>query len=263
MGTLKPDEASKPHPDSHQSFAADATPTDSSKVEKLRDENDDGTEADASSDTISRSSLAEARTNTVLEEQDRTELVRLATAISERSITTRHAITQNIEQITNFDDAAAFQPQSPHFDLSKWLARFIRELRDQGHPHVRPGVVYRDLGVSGSAPDLQVQQTVASWLQTPLHAGHLLGFGERASNRKILQNFDGILQGGEMLVVLGRPGSGCSTMLKTMCGELHGLRVDTGSTIHYNGIPQEKMIREFKGEVIYNQEVSPLLPLLP
>jgi ABC-type multidrug transport system ATPase subunit len=38
-----------------------------------------------------------------------------------------------------------------------------------------------------------------------------------------------------MLVVLGRPGSGCSTFLKTICGELNGLELDSKSLIDYNG----------------------------
>ena len=73
----------------------------------------------------------------------------------------------------------------------------------------------------------------------------------------ILNGFDGLLQPGELLIVLGRPGSGCSTLLKTMCGELHGLHVEDGSIVHYDGIPQKQMVKEFKGEIAYNQEVRP------
>src|SRR4029434_10916983 len=65
---------------------------------------------------------------------------------------------------------------------------------------------------------------------------------------------------GELLAVLGRPGSGCSTFLKSICGELHGLTLGEKTNIHYNGASQPQMKKEFKGEVIYNQEVcAPLL----
>lgn len=88
-----------------------------------------------------------------------------------------------------------------------------------------------------------------------------------------MKDFNGLLKKGELLLVLGRPGSGCSTLLKSICGELHGLDLDKESTIHYNGkvlsalsiiyradqnllgIPQSRMVKEFKGEVVYNQEV--------
>jgi ATP-binding cassette subfamily G (WHITE) protein 2 (PDR) len=44
--------------------------------------------------------------------------------------------------------------------------------------------------------------------------------------------------------------------LKTICGELYGLELGEKSNLHYNGISQGRMNKEFKGEVIYNQEVS-------
>lgn len=39
----------------------------------------------------------------------------------------------------------------------------------------------------------------------------------------------------EMLLVLGRPGSGCSTLLKTIAGETHGLNISENSHINYQG----------------------------
>ncbi|KAJ9137096.1 Abc transporter [Pleurostoma richardsiae] len=240
---------------------AESSPADDDlRVEELPDGSDgDGTDVDASSDTSGRSGLTRIHTNTIIEANDRSALRRIATALSDRSAASGHV--GGIDEVAGFEDPV-LQPQSSRFDLSKWLQNFIQELRGKGHTGVKAGVVYKDLNVSGSAPDLQVQQTVTSFLKAPLRVGEILGFRKKAPNRKILQNFDGILQGGELLVVLGRPGSGCSTLLKTMCGELHGLHVDENSTIHYNGVPQQKMIKEFKGEVIYNQEVDKHFPEL-
>jgi ABC-type phosphate/phosphonate transport system ATPase subunit len=45
-----------------------------------------------------------------------------------------------------------------------------------------------------------------------------------------------VLKTGEMLVVLGRPGSGCSTLLKSLMGELTGLDMKAESEVHYNGM---------------------------
>ena len=45
-----------------------------------------------------------------------------------------------------------------------------------------------------------------------------------------------------------------------MTGEMHGLQVDEKSIIHYNGITQQQMMKEFKGEVVYNQEVDKHFP---
>lgn len=60
----------------------------------------------------------------------------------------------------------------------------------------------------------------------------LLGRKHRVN---ILNNFDGVLDAGEMLVVLGPPGSGCTTLLKTIAGEMNGIYLDEGSDINYRG----------------------------
>src|SRR6202012_664105 len=67
---------------------------------------------------------------------------------------------------------------------------------------------------------------------------------------------------GEMLIVLGRPGSGCTTFLKSICGQLLALKKSESSVIHYNGVPQEIYHKEFRGEVLYNQETEKHFPHL-
>lgn len=58
-------------------------------------------------------------------------------------------------------------------------------------------------------------------------------------NRKrkipILHGIDGVLEAGEMLVVLGAPGSGCSTMLKALSGDRNAIYLDKGSQLNYYG----------------------------
>lgn len=145
-------------------------------------------------------------------------------------------------------------PSSSDFDLTKFLKMFRHQIEAEGIQMKKVGVVYKDLNVFGSGSALQIQQTVGDWLLAPARIGQMFSF--KKERKQILHNFDGVVKSGEMLIVLGRPGSGCSTLLKTLCGELHGLEVDDKSMIHYNGIPQKQMMKEFKGEAIYNQEVS-------
>lgn len=61
-------------------------------------------------------------------------------------------------------------------------------------------------------------------------------FFSKGPEKTILNEFEGVLKSGEMLIVLGRPGSGCSTLLKTLMGELSGLDMKEQSEIHYNGM---------------------------
>lgn len=121
--------------------------------------------------------------------------------------------------------------------------------------------MFKDLTVSGTGDAVQMQETVDSVLTGPLKPGQFFRFGKKAP-KKILNRFDGVLGAGELLIVLGRPGSGCSTLLKTTCGELSGLSLDKDSVVSYDGISQPQMKKEFKGEAIYNQEVDKHFPHL-
>jgi ATP-binding cassette subfamily G (WHITE) protein 2 (PDR) len=192
----------------------------------------------------------------IIGEEDRQELVRVATTLSRRrsSVAVPHPIASQLGDIPEYD--TALDPAHEKFDLQKWLKHFVEQLREQGLMQRHAGVVFRDLDVSGSGSALQIQQTVLSTLTAPLRPQNFLRFGKK-QHKQILHNFNGLIKSGELLVVLGRPGSGCSTLLKSLCGELHGLALGEKTNIYYNGIPQKQMQKEFKGDAVYNQEVSP------
>lgn len=56
--------------------------------------------------------------------------------------------------------------------------------------------------------------------------------------------------------------SGCSTMLKTVAGEMNGIYLEEGSELNYRGITPEQMLSQFRGEAIYTAEVDVHLPKL-
>lgn len=56
--------------------------------------------------------------------------------------------------------------------------------------------------------------------------------------------------------------SGCSTFLKTIAGETHGLWLDEGTHIQYEGISWDEMHSRFRGEVIYQAETEIHFPQL-
>ncbi|KAF2723016.1 hypothetical protein K431DRAFT_311408 [Polychaeton citri CBS 116435] len=157
-------------------------------------------------------------------------------------------------------DDPRLDPNDPKFDLHAYIRMTLRILDNEGIKVERAGVVFKGINVSGSGSALNLQSTVGSFLTSPLRIEELLNF-RKTSHKRILQDFDGLMRQGELLIVLGRPGSGCSTLLKTITGEMHGLDLDSGS-MHYNGIPQQQMMKEFKGDVIYNQEVDKHFPHL-
>lgn len=153
-----------------------------------------------------------------------------------------------------------FDPTNEKFDHYKWARMLLKLLDKQGIPRTAStGIIFENLNVSGSGSALQYQNNVGSLLLAPFRAHEYL---RRPPVKHILRNFDGLLTSGELLLVLGRPGSGCSTLLKVLTGELHGLKLRKSSEIQYNGISMEKMHKEFKGEVLYNQEVDRHFPHL-
>ena len=96
-------------------------------------------------------------------------------------------------------------------------------------------VAYRSLNVYGFGATTDYQKTFANY---PLaHLSLLKGFFGRLQKSRIdiLRGFEGVVSSGEMLLVLGRPGSGCTTFLKTLAGDTHGLYVDKSSRINYQG----------------------------
>ncbi|KAM0430112.1 hypothetical protein ACHAPT_006118 [Fusarium lateritium] len=198
------------------------------------------------------------RDTMMIEKGDRQELQRIATSLSQRRQSLA-AVSSGIPDLTPDAQDPALDPTSKEFDLAQWLPHFMQQLQDEGVSLKSAGVAYKDLNVSGTGAALQLQKTLGDIVQAPLRIGEHLSFGNKEPKR-ILNRFDGLLRGGELLIVLGRPGSGCSTLLKTITGELEGLGLGESSTIHYNGISQEDMMKEFKGEATYNQEACVLPP---
>lgn len=207
------------------------------------------------SNKTSSGSVRRNNSNTMIRHEDRTELVNIATVLSRRrsSVAVHHQSSKkSLGAVDEYD--ATLDPEHGDFDLERWVRHFIDQLHENGISERRTSVAFRKLEVHGSGSALQLQQTVGSMLAAPLRMGEFFSFG-RKEPKQILRGFEGLLSSGELLVVLGRPGSGCSTLLKTLCGELESLELGKESRVHYNGIPQRQMQREFKGEAVYNQEV--------
>ena len=158
---------------------------------------------------------------------------------------------------------SALDPSSPNFRARQWVKSMIKLNKAENKtPGRTAGVAFRNLSVHGFGAATDYQKDVGNiWLDAVGVAKKLMG---RAKPRRIdiLRDFEGLVESGEMLVVLGPPGSGCTTFLKTISGETHGFNVEQGSSINYQGIPPEKMHKYFRGEAIYTAEVDVHFPML-
>ncbi|KAJ5702740.1 hypothetical protein N7488_010288 [Penicillium malachiteum] len=191
------------------------------------------------------------RTRTIEDEREIEQLTRIA------SSKLGHTISASAAK-----DDPRLDPTSPEFDHYRWAQSILGQMHEEGIEVPRQGVVFKDLSISGSGSALQYQETLTSALTVPFRAATRAFSGQSSPPRRILQSFDGLLQSGELLLVLGRPGSGCTTFLKTITGHLGGLTMDPKSTIHFEGISFEDMIKFHRGQVTYNKEVDLHFPHL-
>lgn len=65
-----------------------------------------------------------------------------------------------------------------------------------------------------------------------------------------------------MVLVLGRPGSGCLSLLKKLSGTDLDSFISTSGDIRYDGILQSEMLKNFKSELIYSPELDVHMPHL-
>ena len=117
------------------------------------------------------------------------------------------------------------------------------------------GVIFKHLTVKGMGLGAAIQPTVGS----PAHAiWGLLTKGPRGASPKVpirtlIDDFSGCVKPGEMLLVLGRPGSGCSTFLKVLANQRFGYEKVEGE-VSYGGAESGTMEKRYRGEILYNPE---------
>ncbi|KAI1615041.1 ABC drug exporter AbcA [Exophiala viscosa] len=169
-------------------------------------------------------------------------------------------------QFHPFDASGAdseIDPNSDNFNGRAWTKAMLRLQKMSGQENVgrKAGFAFRNLSAFGFTKGSDFQRTVDNYA---LAASDLVRglFGHKGRRVDILRNFEGVVQPGEMLVVLGPPGSGCSTFLKTIAGETHGFTLSDDSYINYQGISYKKMHHDFRGEAIYTAEQDIHFPML-
>ncbi|KAK1142767.1 Multidrug resistance protein [Aspergillus melleus] len=208
------------------------------------------------------SDTAAADSEDAIEREDQmkiTELARRFSQISQKSIG-----GEGTNTFLNPTSDPELDPNSDRFNSRKWTKNMLHiTSRDPDrYPRRTAGVSFRNLNAFGYGTAADYQTDVANmWLKGFGWVRNVLGFGNKV-RIDILRNFEGFVRSGEMLVVLGRPGSGCSTFLKTIAGETHGLWLDEGTDIQYQGISWDEMHSRFRGEVIYQAETEIHFPQL-
>ena len=157
--------------------------------------------------------------------------------------------------------AVSTEEQEEQEEIQRLMSRMFGKDRkaqseDEKTRHV--GVIWKHLTVKGMGLGAAIQPTIGDPFLAPfrLLAG-LFTNPRRATGkppiRTLLNDFSGCVRPGEMLLVLGRPGAGCSTFLKMFGNQRFGYKEIKGD-VTYGGTSAEKMGKDFRGEVLYNPE---------
>ncbi|EGG25223.1 hypothetical protein DFA_03471 [Cavenderia fasciculata] len=147
------------------------------------------------------------------------------------------------------------------FKLRKYFEDSHRQALDNGSKPKKMGVSIRDLTVVGKGADVSV---IADML-TPFKFIFSLfnPYSWKRANGTtfdILHQVNTFCKDGEMLLVLGRPGAGCSTLLRVISNQRESY-VDVKGTVSYGGIPSTKWSK-YRGEAIYTPEEDTHHPTL-
>ncbi|PYH74263.1 ABC multidrug transporter [Aspergillus vadensis CBS 113365] len=169
-------------------------------------------------------------------------------------------VVARVTQLTNVSPGEPYlNPESRDFSLYRWLRKMMCMLNRGTHNDLS-ATTFQNLHVLGFRPEAR-KLTPLSVFSALLRPRDTFSLG-RKSPKSIVRNLNGVISNGELLLVLGRPGAGCSTVAKTLCGKLDGLKLDPESVFHYHGIPHQQTLENVKRASLYNCGTDKHFPYL-
>lgn len=148
------------------------------------------------------------------------------------------------------------------FDLRVVLDAIRTKAYEQGRGINKTGVSFRGLTVKGVDAGASYGPSVYELVRSIATLPKTLMTMRKPPLRNIIEDFHGLVEAGEMCLVLGRPGAGCSSFLKTIAGEIDQFKGVEGEIL-YDGASQPDMLKNFKDDVIYNAECKYRLDFWP
>ncbi|KAL4248575.1 ABC transporter superfamily protein [Abortiporus biennis] len=146
------------------------------------------------------------------------------------------------------------------FDFEKILRDVMRQADESEIQRRELGVLFKDLRVVGLGSTARHQSTFGSVLN-PFHVLQSIHALRHPPLRDILSGFEGVVRPGEMLLVLGRPGAGCSTLLRTLANQRHEYYAIEGD-VHYDSFTPQEIEKHYRGDVQYCPEDDIHFPTL-
>ncbi|KAF4872164.1 Protein SNQ2 [Colletotrichum siamense] len=151
--------------------------------------------------------------------------------------------------------------QLPDDDTTWSLKHKVEAVRQRdersGFPARELGVTWQNLTVQAVSADASIHENVLSQFNIPKLVKESR---HKPPLKTILDNSHGCVKPGEMLLVLGRPGSGCTTLLNILANHRRGYSSVTGD-VHY-GSMSHKEAERYRGQIVMNTEEELFFPTL-
>ncbi|KAJ3331548.1 hypothetical protein HDU76_002864 [Blyttiomyces sp. JEL0837] len=163
-------------------------------------------------------------------------------------------------------------PNSDQFDHQIFMKAARQFMNQVGLDYARMPVVYDDLKVYGNAVTDTRIPTVGSTLKDivrPIFS--IFEYIHRVKNKiaapkletakELIHGISGTVKPGELVLVIGRPGSGCSTLLRVLTNRTSTFK-DIKGRVCFGGLTPAEIHDMYRGEVVYAEENDPHYPSL-
>lgn len=119
------------------------------------------------------------------------------------------------------------------------------------------GITWKNLTVKGVGSDAAFNENVVSQFNLPQN---IKEGRQGLPLNTIIDDCHGCVKPGEMLLVLGRPGSGCTTLLKMLANRRNGY-AEVNGDVHF-GSMTAKEAEQYRGQIVMNTEEELFFPTL-
>ncbi|CAG8940173.1 unnamed protein product [Penicillium salamii] len=134
------------------------------------------------------------------------------------------------------------------------------------HDGRRLGVSFNNITVQGHTGSqrtvLDLPEILLQILKAPVQLIEHVVRKQTKPRSNIVQGVSGVAFPGETMLVLGRPGSGCTTVLKVIANNRESFEEVNGE-VSYGAISAQEMTNELKSEVVYSSEDDVHFATLP
>lgn len=165
--------------------------------------------------------------------------------------------TDELSDTANITDEAEKSPISrtrTAWHMTPELQTMKVRGEESGEKPMKLGVAWQNLTVKGVGSNATFNENVLSQL-IPFNKS-----SKGAKPKTIINDSYGCVKPGEMLLVLGRPGAGCTTLLSVLANNRLGYEEVTGDVSYGNMSAEEA--KQYRGQIIMNTEEEIFFPTL-